>query len=44
MFYQLSMLRFNPVVNGEMYKTWKDLDGADIAVHGRVRAPRRSCS
>lgn len=35
MFYQLSMLRFNPVVNGEMYKTWKDLDGADIAVHGR---------
>ena len=35
MFYQLSMLRFNPVVNGEMYKTWKDLAGADIAVHGR---------
>jgi NitT/TauT family transport system substrate-binding protein len=35
MFYQLSNLRFNPVVNGEMYKTWKDLDGADIAVHGR---------
>lgn len=35
MFYQLSMLRFYPVVNGEMYKSWKDLDGADIAVHGR---------
>ena len=35
MFYQLSMLRFYPVVNGEKYKTWKDLDGADIAVHGR---------
>lgn len=35
MFYQLSMLRFYPVVNGEMYKTWKDLDGADVAVHGR---------
>jgi ABC-type nitrate/sulfonate/bicarbonate transport system substrate-binding protein len=35
MFFQLSNLRFNPVVNGEMYKTWKDLDGADIAVHGR---------
>jgi len=35
MFYQLSMLRFNPVVNAEKYKTWKDLDGADIAVHGR---------
>jgi NitT/TauT family transport system substrate-binding protein len=31
----LSNLRFNPVVNGEMYKEWKDLDGADIAVHGR---------
>ncbi len=35
MFYQLSMLRFNPVVNAEKYKSWKDLDGADIAVHGR---------
>lgn len=35
MFYQLSMLRFYPVVNGEMYQEWKDLDGADIAVHGR---------
>jgi NitT/TauT family transport system substrate-binding protein len=35
MFYQLSMLRFFPVVNGEMYQDWKDLDGADIAVHGR---------
>jgi len=35
MFYQLSNLRFNPVVNGEKYTTWEDLDGADIAVHGR---------
>lgn len=35
MFYQLSMLRFNPVVNGEKYQTWKDLEGADVAVHGR---------
>jgi len=35
MFYQLSMLRFNPVVNGEKYQTWADLDGADVAVHGR---------
>ena len=35
MFYQLSQLRFYPVVNGELYKEWKDLDGADIAVHGR---------
>jgi NitT/TauT family transport system substrate-binding protein len=35
MFYQLSMLRFYPVVNGAKYKNWKDLDGADVAVHGR---------
>ncbi|MEM7023252.1 MAG: ABC transporter substrate-binding protein [Pseudomonadota bacterium] len=35
MFYQLSMLRFYPVVNGEMYQDWTDLDGADVAVHGR---------
>ncbi|MCV0426027.1 MAG: ABC transporter substrate-binding protein [Roseibium sp.] len=35
MFYQLSMLRFYPVVNGEKYKAWTDLDGASVAVHGR---------
>ena len=35
LFYQLSQLRFYPIVNTEFYKTWKDLDGADIAVHGR---------
>ena len=35
MFYQLSQLRFHPVVNAEHYKEWKDLDGADVAVHGR---------
>lgn len=35
MFYQLSMLRFYPVVNGEKYQSWKDLDGAEVAVHGR---------
>ena len=35
MFFQLSQLRFFPVVNSEKYKEWKDLDGADIAVHGR---------
>ena len=35
MFYQLSQLRFYPIVNNEFYKTWKDLDGADVAVHGR---------
>lgn len=35
MFYQLAQLRFFPIVNAEYYKSWKDLDGADIAVHGR---------
>lgn len=35
MFFQLSQLRFYPVVNAESYKEWKDLDGADIAVHAR---------
>ncbi|MGI9522486.1 MAG: ABC transporter substrate-binding protein [Hyphomicrobiaceae bacterium] len=35
MFYQLSMLRFYPVVNAEKYKSWKDLNGANVAVHGR---------
>lgn len=35
MFYQLSKLRFFPVVNTEHYKTWKDLDGAEMYVHSR---------
>lgn len=35
MFYQLSKLRFYPVVNGEKYKDWTDLDGTTVAVHGR---------
>ena len=35
MFLQLSTLRFYPVVNAEFYKTWKDLDGQEIAVHSR---------
>jgi NitT/TauT family transport system substrate-binding protein len=35
MFYQLSMLRFYPVVNGAKYQAWADLEGADVAVHGR---------
>ena len=35
MFYQLVKLRFFPVVNKEVYKTWKDLDGADMYVHSR---------
>ena len=34
-FYQLSSLLFFPVVNKESYKTWKDLDGQEIAVQGR---------
>lgn len=34
-FYQMSTLRFYPVVNTEHYRTWKDLDGQEIAVHSR---------
>ena len=34
-FYQLSTLQFFPVVNKESYKSWKDLDGQEIAVQGR---------
>ena len=32
--YQLNTLRFFPVVNTDLYKTWKDLDGAEIYTHG----------
>jgi NitT/TauT family transport system substrate-binding protein len=35
MFTQISTLRFFPVVNGEFYKEWKDLDGQEIAVQAR---------
>lgn len=35
MFYQMAALRFYPVVNTEYYKTWKDLDGQEVAVHSR---------
>lgn len=35
MFYQLSKLRFFPVVNTEKYKGWKDLDGVPMYVHSR---------
>lgn len=35
LFYQMMQLRFHPVVNAEKYKSWKDLDGVDIAVHSR---------
>jgi NitT/TauT family transport system substrate-binding protein len=35
MFFQMSTLRFYPIVNTEYYKTWKDLDGQEVAVHSR---------
>lgn len=34
-FLQLSTLRFYPAVNAEFYKTWKDLNGQEVAVHSR---------
>lgn len=34
-FYQMSTLRFFPVVNTEFYQDWKDLNGQEIAVHAR---------
>jgi len=34
-FYQLSALLFFPVVNKDSYKSWKDLDGQELAVQGR---------
>lgn len=35
LFYQMSALRFYPIVNTEYYKSWKDLDGQEVAVHAR---------
>jgi NitT/TauT family transport system substrate-binding protein len=35
LFAQISTLRFFPVVNSESYKTWKDLDGQEVAVQAR---------
>jgi NitT/TauT family transport system substrate-binding protein len=35
LFGQISTLRFFPVVNGEFYKEWKDLNGQEIAVQAR---------
>ncbi|HET6468592.1 MAG TPA: ABC transporter substrate-binding protein, partial [Geminicoccaceae bacterium] len=35
MFFQMSALRFYPVVNTEFYQDWQDLDGEEIAVHAR---------
>ena len=34
-FFQLTTLQFFPVVTAEYYKSWKDLDGQEIAVHSR---------
>ena len=34
-FCQLTSLQFYPIVNQEFYKSWKDLDGQEIAVHAR---------
>lgn len=34
-FYQLSALRFFPVVNTDHYKGWKDLNGQEMTVHSR---------
>jgi NitT/TauT family transport system substrate-binding protein len=34
-FVQLSALQFFPIVANEHYKSWKDLDGQEIAVQGR---------
>lgn len=31
---QLSRLRFHPMVNSARYKTWQDLEGAKVFVHG----------
>jgi NitT/TauT family transport system substrate-binding protein len=36
MFFQLAKLNFYCVVNNQYYKSWKDLDGADLAVHSRT--------
>ncbi len=35
MFYRMSTLLFFPVVNGEVYKGWEDLDGQEVAVQSR---------
>ncbi len=35
LFYQMSTLKFFPVVNTESYKTWKDLDGQEVTVNSR---------
>ncbi|MFL9823519.1 ABC transporter substrate-binding protein [Rhodoplanes sp. SY1] len=37
-FFLLRRVAYFPVVNSEAYKTWKDLNGADMAVHARGSA------
>lgn len=34
MFYQLSMLRFHPVIDTRYYKSWSELDGVEMYSHG----------
>ena len=35
LFYQMSNLRFFPVVDASVYKDWKDLNGKEVVVHSR---------
>lgn len=35
-FFQLSTLKFFPVVNTEFYDSWQDLDGEEMVVHSRT--------
>ena len=35
LFFQMSNLRFYPVVNNEVYQGWDDLNGEEIVVHSR---------
>ncbi len=35
MFYRMSSLLFFPVVDGEVYSGWADLDGEEVTVHSR---------
>ncbi len=35
MFFRMSTLLFFPVVNGEVYQSWEDLDGQEVTVHSR---------
>ncbi len=37
-FFQLSRVKFFPVVNTEYYQSWEDLDGEEMVVHSRTSA------